>query len=170
MVSRYVPPNSCTIMLKSRNTYKDPITQYPGYISYAASNPYHPLVNSSVIMSANDSLSSCEAQVCLSRQAPCQLLFTHKFQIVSCNNGGSDSVCSAAQGYCNNNILSPLPGNYDVSHHPLCPPDFYTLTLFDPPGLLCSNDEPRSLSSQYYQLHRQYPVNHRCSDGLARKQ
>jgi hypothetical protein len=36
------------------------------------------------------------------------------YQITNCYNGGSNSVCSAAQSYCNNNILSPLIGNYDV--------------------------------------------------------
>ncbi|KAG6843115.1 hypothetical protein H0H93_002189, partial [Arthromyces matolae] len=35
-------------------------------------------------------------------------------QITKCNNGGSNSVCSAAQNFCNNNILSPLAGNWDV--------------------------------------------------------
>ncbi|KAJ3502273.1 hypothetical protein NLJ89_g8961 [Agrocybe chaxingu] len=33
----------------------DPLVQYPGYIVYAASNPYHPLVSSSVISRANTS-------------------------------------------------------------------------------------------------------------------
>jgi len=32
---------------------QDPLNQYPGYISYAASNPYHPLVSQSVIDQAN---------------------------------------------------------------------------------------------------------------------
>lgn len=32
---------------------QDPLSQYPGYIEYAQSNPYHPLVNSSVIALAN---------------------------------------------------------------------------------------------------------------------
>ncbi|KAG6914593.1 hypothetical protein DXG01_016427 [Tephrocybe rancida] len=41
--------------------------------------------------------------------------------ITNCNNGGSNSVCSAAQSFCNNNILSPLAGNFDV--HYLHKPD-----------------------------------------------
>jgi hypothetical protein len=49
---------------------QDPITQYPGFISYAASNPYHPLVNDSEIRSANKSYTKsggCEDQVHPSR-------------------------------------------------------------------------------------------------------
>jgi hypothetical protein len=75
----------------------DPINQYPGYVSYAASNPYHSLVSSSTLNRANSSLTSCLSQ------------------ITKCNNGGSNSVCSSAQSFCNNNILSPLAGNWDVS-------------------------------------------------------
>ncbi|RDB15219.1 Carboxypeptidase S1 [Hypsizygus marmoreus] len=88
----------------------DPLTQYPGYIIYAGNNPYHPLVSTSVIARANTSWTSsngCRAQ------------------ITACNNGGSNSVCSAAQSYCNNNILSPLAGNYDVYYVPATNPDPY---------------------------------------------
>jgi hypothetical protein len=46
-------------------------------------------------------------------------------QITNCYNGGSNSVCSAAQSYCNNNILSPLAGNYDVYYVPTPNPDPY---------------------------------------------
>ena len=45
---------------------QDPLSQYPGYIQYAQSNPYHPLVNSSVISAANTSWSKaggCRDQV-----------------------------------------------------------------------------------------------------------
>ncbi|KAG7444067.1 alpha/beta-hydrolase [Guyanagaster necrorhizus] len=77
----------------------DPLSQYPGYITYAASNPYHPLVSSSVISQANSSWSSSSG---------C------KAQITACNNGGSNSVCSSAQSFCNDNVLGPLAGNYDV--------------------------------------------------------
>ncbi|KAK7008403.1 carboxypeptidase [Favolaschia claudopus] len=38
--------------------------------------------------------------------------------IIACDNGGSDSVCSDAQSYCNSNILSPLAGNFDVYYVP----------------------------------------------------
>ncbi|KAF9063318.1 serine carboxypeptidase [Rhodocollybia butyracea] len=78
----------------------DPLSQYPGYITYAGSNPYHPLVSTSTINRANSSwLSSTGC----------------KEQITACNNNGSNKVCSAAQSFCNNNILSPLAGNFDVS-------------------------------------------------------
>ncbi|TFK38948.1 serine carboxypeptidase [Crucibulum laeve] len=88
----------------------DPLTQYPGYIAYAASNPYHPLVSSSVISRANTSWTSSTG---------C------KSQITKCNNGGTNSVCSAAQSFCNNNILSPLAGNFDVYYVPTANPDPY---------------------------------------------
>ena len=46
---------------------QDPLIQYPGYISYAASNPYHPLVNQSVINQATANWSApdtgCQARV-----------------------------------------------------------------------------------------------------------
>lgn len=35
-------------------------------------------------------------------------------QIEACNANGTDAVCSTAQSYCNNNVLSPLVGDYDV--------------------------------------------------------
>ncbi|KAF8887447.1 serine carboxypeptidase [Gymnopilus junonius] len=88
----------------------DPISQYPGYITYAASNPYHSLVSTSVINKANSSWSSSTG---------C------KTQITSCNNGGSNSVCSKAQSFCNNNILSPLAGNWDVYYVLTQNPDPY---------------------------------------------
>ncbi|KAJ7681923.1 serine carboxypeptidase [Mycena polygramma] len=78
----------------------DPISQYPGYITYAGSNPYHALVSSSVIARANTSWNTATTG-CRDR-------------IIACNNGGSNSVCSAAQSFCNNNILSPLVGSFDV--------------------------------------------------------
>ncbi|KAF8152369.1 serine carboxypeptidase [Crassisporium funariophilum] len=88
----------------------DPLTQYPGYIAYAASNPYHSLVSSTVINRANTSWTSSTG---------C------KAQITSCYNGGSNSVCSKAQNFCNNNILSPLAGNFDVYYVPTPNPDSY---------------------------------------------
>ncbi|KAF9465808.1 serine carboxypeptidase [Collybia nuda] len=94
----------------------DPLLQYPGYIAYAASNPYHPLVSSSVISRANSSWTSstgCRAQ------------------ITSCNNGGSNSVCSKAQSFCNNNILSPLAGDFDVYYVPTRNPDPYPPDITD---------------------------------------
>uniref|UniRef100_A0A0W0F6L1 Carboxypeptidase n=1 Tax=Moniliophthora roreri TaxID=221103 RepID=A0A0W0F6L1_MONRR len=88
----------------------DPLTQYPGYIQYAAVNPYHPLVSQSVISRANNSWLS--ANGC-------------KAQITACNNGGSNSVCSNAQSFCNSNILSPLAGPYDVYYVLARDPDPY---------------------------------------------
>ncbi|KAJ7677035.1 serine carboxypeptidase [Mycena polygramma] len=81
------------------NGLTDPISQYPGYISYASANPYGPLVSASTIKSANSSWSSSNG---------C------KAQITACGKGGSNSVCSNAQNYCNNEILSPLVGDHDV--------------------------------------------------------
>ncbi|PCH44722.1 serine carboxypeptidase [Wolfiporia cocos MD-104 SS10] len=77
----------------------DPLSQYPGYISYAASNPYYPLVSSSEISAGSEAWNETGG---------CQ------DQIKACYDGGSDDTCSAAQDYCNNKILSPLAGNYDV--------------------------------------------------------
>ncbi|KAJ3556291.1 hypothetical protein NM688_g2106 [Phlebia brevispora] len=77
----------------------DPLSQYPGYISYAASNPYHPLVSTSTINTANNSFT---------RSGGC------RDQIQSCYNTGSTSTCSKAQSFCNDDILSPLVGPYDV--------------------------------------------------------
>lgn len=92
------------------NGLTDPLSQYPGYITYAGNNPYHPLVSNSVITRANTSWTSSNG---------CRT------QITNCYNGGSNSVCSAAQNYCNNNILSPLAGNYDVYYVPTMNPDPY---------------------------------------------
>ena len=60
---------------------------------------YHPLVSSSTIKSANNSFT---------RSGGC------RDQIQSCYTTGSTSTCSRAQSFCNNDILSPLAGNYDV--------------------------------------------------------
>ena len=35
-------------------------------------------------------------------------------QITACNSGGTNAVCSAAQIFCNDNILTPLARNFDV--------------------------------------------------------
>lgn len=88
----------------------DPITQYPGYITYAKSNPYYPLVDDSTIAAASQAYN---------KSGGCE------DQIKSCNNGGSDSVCSNAQQFCNDNILSPLVGNYDVYYVLAMNPDPY---------------------------------------------
>ena len=71
---------------------------------------YHPLVSSSTISSANTSFY---------RSGGC------RDQIQSCYNTGSTSTCSRAQSSCNNNILSPLAGNYDVYYVLAKNPDPY---------------------------------------------
>ena len=106
---------------------QDPISQYPGYIEYAKSNPYHPLVDDSVISSAEDAWTKaggCRDQVWFFPPQSVLHVFTYA-QIIACNNGGSNSVCSGAQGFCNNNILSPLAGNWDVYYVPTANPDPY---------------------------------------------
>lgn len=60
---------------------------------------YHSLVSQSVITRANTSMY---------RAGGC------RDQIANCYSTGTTSVCSAAQSFCNNNILSPLAGDWDV--------------------------------------------------------
>ncbi|KZP12484.1 serine carboxypeptidase [Athelia psychrophila] len=92
------------------NGITDPITQYPEYVTYAASNPYYPLVSSDNIAAGNVSVYGTGN--CLD-------------QITACNNGGSDLVCSAAQDYCNGEVLSPMAGNWDVYYVLVANPDAY---------------------------------------------
>ncbi|KAN0107688.1 carboxypeptidase S1 [Russula decolorans] len=92
------------------NGLTDPLSQYPGYIQYAQSNPYHPLVNSSVIATANTAWS--QAGGC-------------RDQIIACNNVGSNAVCSAAQSFCNSGILYALPGIWDLYYVLTANPDPY---------------------------------------------
>ncbi|KAJ7655896.1 Alpha/Beta hydrolase protein [Mycena rosella] len=77
----------------------DPISQYPGYFTYAASNPYHPLVSADVLAQANISwntpVTGCKAR------------------IIACNDNGNNSICSNAQEFCNGAILKPLVGDFD---------------------------------------------------------
>ncbi|CDO70247.1 hypothetical protein BN946_scf184942.g47 [Trametes cinnabarina] len=76
----------------------DPLAQYPGYLSYAASNPYHPLVSQTVIESVTHDWE---------RSGGCKDLITQ------CYNGGTDDVCSNAQDFCNGVVLNTLLGPYD---------------------------------------------------------
>lgn len=46
-------------------------------------------------------------------------------QIMYCNNAGPDRICSAAQQFCNENILLPLAGPYDMYYVPGYPTDNY---------------------------------------------
>ncbi|QRW08929.1 Serine carboxypeptidase [Ceratobasidium sp. AG-Ba] len=86
-------------VLSIGNGLTDPYSQYPGYVKYAQSNPYHPLVSSAEIKSANDSL--YESGGCMS-------------QIANCYSRGNHSVCSSAQDYCNSNIVGQLAGEYNL--------------------------------------------------------
>ncbi|KAL0566430.1 hypothetical protein V5O48_012347 [Marasmius crinis-equi] len=88
----------------------DPLVQYPGYIEYAASNPYHPLVNQSVIDRANTSW--LQAGGC-------------RDQTTACYANGTDATCSAAQSFCNGRILNPLAGDFDVYYVLARDPDPY---------------------------------------------
>ncbi|KAI0768574.1 alpha/beta-hydrolase [Trametes elegans] len=76
----------------------DPLAQYPGYLTYAASNPYQTLVSNDTIKTATNDWD---------RQGGC------KDQITNCNNGGTDDVCSNAQQFCNDKILSAVLGDHD---------------------------------------------------------
>ncbi|KAJ7776290.1 serine carboxypeptidase [Mycena metata] len=80
------------------------LSQYPGYISYSQSNPYHPLVSPSIIASANISWNTPTTGC--------------KDQIIACNNKGNNSVCSDAQSFCNGEILDSLVGTFDVYYVP----------------------------------------------------
>lgn len=108
-------------VLSIGNGLTDPYSQYPGYVRYAASNPYQPLVSTSTITSANSSL--YQSGGCLS-------------QIAKCASTNSNSVCSSAQSYCNSRVLSPLAGNYDVYDVRVKNPDPYP---YDPTSLLSSS-------------------------------
>ena len=58
----------------SAHCSQDPLHQYPGYVTYAAANPYHQLVNDSVIGSANRSLTregGCLDQVRFNKDDDC---------------------------------------------------------------------------------------------------
>ncbi|KAF8480363.1 alpha/beta-hydrolase [Russula ochroleuca] len=96
------------------NGITDPLSQYPGYIQYAQSNPYHPLVSPSVIAAATTAWT--KAGGC-------------RDQIIACNGGGSNAVCSAAQIFCNDEILGPLHGNWDEYYVPTEFPDPYPPAL-----------------------------------------
>ena len=66
----------------------------------------------------------CKAQVGILASGIVLLALTIA-QIIACNSGGNDTVCSAAQDFCNNNILGPLAGNWDVYYVPTANPDPY---------------------------------------------
>ncbi|KAN0107693.1 alpha/beta-hydrolase [Russula decolorans] len=88
----------------------DPLSQYPGFTQYAQSNPYYPLANSSVISAANTAWT--QAGGC-------------RDQIIACNSGGTNAVCSATQSFCNDQVVGPLLGNWDVYYVLTADPDPY---------------------------------------------
>ncbi|CUA72024.1 hypothetical protein RSOLAG22IIIB_04885 [Rhizoctonia solani] len=86
----------------------DPYIQYPEYVEYAKSNPYHPLASEGIIR-------------CVER-------FLHRpkgcmDQIRRCNSKLDNTICSKAQAFCNHYVLNPLVGDYD----------FYDVRLKDTP-------------------------------------
>ncbi|KAF5360521.1 hypothetical protein D9756_004504 [Leucocoprinus leucothites] len=92
----------------------DPLLQYEGYLTYAKSNPYHPLVSATDLARAGNAWSS---------SGGC------RDQIVDCYNsipeGDVDFTCTRAQTYCNANILGLLAGDWDVYYVPTANPDPY---------------------------------------------
>ena len=46
-------------------------------------------------------------------------------QIIACNNGGENSVCSGAEDFCIKNVYGPLRGDWDIYYVPTRRPDPY---------------------------------------------
>ena len=65
--------------------------------------------------------------------------------IEQCYSTGSTSTCSRAQSNCNNNILSPLAGNWDVYYVLTQNPDPYPPELDD---YLGSDDVTSKIGAQ----------------------
>ncbi|KZT37103.1 alpha/beta-hydrolase [Sistotremastrum suecicum HHB10207 ss-3] len=88
------------------NGLTDPLSQYPGYLTYATSNPYNIQTATSAQIATADTLFT-EAGRCMA-------------QIQSCYKTLSPGTCSAAQGFCNtymNDLYSGLTGRlnpYDI--------------------------------------------------------
>ncbi|CAE6433513.1 unnamed protein product [Rhizoctonia solani] len=108
-------------VLSIGNGLTDPYSQYPGYVKYAMSNPYYPLVNESTIQSVNSSLYGPGG--CLD-------------QIKDCGTTNVDFTCSTAQDYCNQVMLDPLAGGYDIYDVRAKNPSPYP---YDPTGLLTNS-------------------------------
>lgn len=89
-------------------------------------------MSQSVITRANTSFTrsgGCRDQVNL-HQPHYSIAYAHpRPQIASCDSTGDQDVCSEAQSFCNNNILSPLAGNYDVYYVLTRNPDPYPPAL-----------------------------------------
>ncbi|KAI0757297.1 serine carboxypeptidase [Daedaleopsis nitida] len=95
------------------NGLTDPLAQYPGYLEYATSNPYHPLVSNATIQFATSAWT---------QSGGCEDLIT------SCYKDNTDEVCSKAQSLCNkyilNTVLGPWDPYYVLSYYPdIYPPD-----------------------------------------------
>ncbi|KAI1797598.1 serine carboxypeptidase [Ganoderma leucocontextum] len=88
----------------------DPLSQYPGYLTYAASNPYHPLVSNDVLQ---------EAITAWNATGGC------RDQIQSCYSQNDNNVCSQAQNICNQRILNAALGPYDPYYVLSTTPDLY---------------------------------------------
>ncbi|GJJ09074.1 hypothetical protein Clacol_003296 [Clathrus columnatus] len=102
----------------------DPLNQYPGYLTYALTNKYHPLVSVATVEAGNTSFYE---------EGGCQDLIEGCYA----SNGENTTVCSKAQSFCNDRILSPLAGNYDVYYVLSEDPDPYPPNLA--PYLTSSN-------------------------------
>ncbi|PPQ68463.1 hypothetical protein CVT24_005560 [Panaeolus cyanescens] len=98
------------------NGLTDALLQYPAYLTYAANNAYHPLVPANILDAATQAWNSTDG---------CQSL------ISACYNGGSNTTCTNAQFFCNNNILGPLAGQWDVYYVPTANPDPYPPNITD---------------------------------------
>ncbi|KAI0270406.1 serine carboxypeptidase [Gloeopeniophorella convolvens] len=88
-----------TINLKSLGIgdgITDALSQYPGYLDYAANNPYHPLANESQI---------AEARNYLYEDGGCYN------QTLACYNNGTDFECEQAMGFCLSLVVDPLISN-----------------------------------------------------------
>ncbi|KAJ7272462.1 serine carboxypeptidase [Mycena rebaudengoi] len=93
------------------NGMTDALLQYPAYMTYAAANPYGPLVSPDIIASTNASFN--------------QPITGCKARSRACNNRGSDAVCSAAQDVCNTDIMGPPYGEHDPNYVLAGPDDTY---------------------------------------------
>ncbi|KIJ24884.1 hypothetical protein M422DRAFT_194174, partial [Sphaerobolus stellatus SS14] len=89
----------------------DPASQYPSYLNYAMNNSYHPLVGEDVFQNANATM--FRPFGCLDRINECA------------ESDGDASTCGLAQLICNEFILTPLAGDYDVYDVRALNPDPY---------------------------------------------
>ncbi|KAG0147670.1 hypothetical protein CROQUDRAFT_655878 [Cronartium quercuum f. sp. fusiforme G11] len=92
------------------NGLTSPLVQYPQYINYAKTNPYHQLVPDNVIANAT---------TMYSKAGGCKDL------IRLCQTTLDPLKCSNAQAFCNDHILGTLHGKYDVYDVRALNPDPY---------------------------------------------